>query len=189
MSDSGQTKRRSNVRLREFSKSLPMSLLTARESVMQRFRSSLRLFNITEQQWRVLRALSSVHEIEMTALAKATFLLPPSLSRIVKDLDERKLVLRRFDEEDARRSLLSLSPDGHRLIEAVAPYSEAIYSEITTAFGDDKLKLLQGLLRELQTTVEALGPVSYEGAQVEIGAEHRNGERARGRPRKVDARE
>lgn len=184
MSEAERPKRRSNVRLREFSKSLPMSLLTARESVMQRFRSSLRLFNITEQQWRVLRALSSVHEIEVTALAKATFLLPPSLSRIVKDLDDRGLIRRRFDESDGRRSLLSLSPDGQTLIEAVAPYSEAIYAQITEAFGDEKLKLLQGLLRELQTTVEALDPVADRGADLGEAVESLIGDRVRGRPRK-----
>ena len=95
------------VRLRSFSNSLPMSLLKARESVMQRFRSSLRLFNITEQQWRVLRALSSVESIEVTVLAKATFLLAPSLSRILKDLEERHLVIKTPVAKDLRRSLVS----------------------------------------------------------------------------------
>src|SRR5690606_32140188 len=105
------------VRMREFSKSLPMSLLRAREAVMQRFRASLRMFNITEQQWRILRALSSVKETEVTVLANATFLLPPSLSRILKDLEERKLVLRRIDPDDLRRNLVSISPSGLALIE------------------------------------------------------------------------
>lgn len=68
------------VRLREFSRSLPMALLRAREAVMRHFRPSLRAFDVTEQQWRVLRALSAIPEIEVTELANATFLLAPSLS-------------------------------------------------------------------------------------------------------------
>lgn len=54
-----------------------MGLLLARESVMNRFRPALHMFNITEQQWRVLRALRSSDEMEAAALAKATYLLPP----------------------------------------------------------------------------------------------------------------
>src|SRR6478609_9362101 len=82
------------VRIRHFSRSLPMSLLRARESVMRHFRASLRRFGITEQQWRVLRALTSGERFEVTELAEATFLLPSSLSRILKDLDERGLIQR-----------------------------------------------------------------------------------------------
>src|SRR5690554_3220037 len=94
---SGDIKSGTRVRLREFSKSLPMSLLRAREAVMQHFRASLRQYDITEQQWRVLRALTSVYEIEMSELAKATFLLAPSLSRILQDLEARGLIKRRSD--------------------------------------------------------------------------------------------
>lgn len=171
--------------MREFSKSLPMSLLRARESVMQRFRSSLRHFNITEQQWRILRALTSISEIEVTALAHATFLLPPSLSRILKDLEERGLVSRRADASDMRRNLVSITPSGLALMEMVAPHQEAIYSEITTAFGAEKMQNLQSLLKDLEATLAELSPVM-------ISAEDYGDDSAltrsppRGRPRKND---
>lgn len=138
------------VHLRHFSKSLPMSLLRAREAVMRRFRPSLRHFGLTEQQWRVLRALSSVVRIEVTDLARATFLLGPSLSRILQDLDSRGLILREASQSDLRRGLVSISPAGQTLIGTVTPKSEEIYGEITARFGADKLATLQGLLRELE---------------------------------------
>ena len=71
------------VPMREFSRSLPMSLLRAREAVMRHFRPSLRDHGLTEQQWRILRALTSVDAIEVTELARVAFLLGPSLSRIL----------------------------------------------------------------------------------------------------------
>lgn len=142
------------VRLRDFSKSLPMSLLRAREAVMRHFRSSLRHFGITEQQWRILRALTTVESIEITALAEVTFLLPPSLSRILKDLDERGLILRRSSDTDMRRGLVSISPQGLELIEQAGAYSEVIYREITGRLGADRLALLQTLLRELEASLE-----------------------------------
>ena len=50
------------VPMRDFSRSLPMSLLRAREAVMRHFRPSLRDHGLTEQQWRILRALASVDD-------------------------------------------------------------------------------------------------------------------------------
>ncbi|MDF1776311.1 MAG: homoprotocatechuate degradation operon regulator HpaR [Rhizobiaceae bacterium] len=173
------------VRLRSFSNSLPMSLLKARESVMQRFRSSLRLFNITEQQWRVLRALSSVESIEVTVLAKATFLLAPSLSRILKDLEERHLVIKTPVPSDLRRSLVSVTPDGLKLIDAVAPHSERIYSEITQAFGEEKMKLLQDLLKELETDINNLPAIVHDAADRQMPEfSQTTAGLPRGRPRK-----
>ncbi|MFH1797004.1 MAG: homoprotocatechuate degradation operon regulator HpaR [Pseudomonadota bacterium] len=138
------------VRLREFSRSLPMSLLKAREAVMAHFRRSLQHFGITEQQWRVLRALTSIETIEVTALAKATFLLPPSLSRILKDLEVRGLIHRRTPREDMRRGLISISERGRALIDQAGIHSEAIYVEITSRFGKERLTKLQETLRELE---------------------------------------
>jgi hypothetical protein len=77
------------VPMREFSRSLPMSLLRAREAVMRQFRPSLRRHDLTEQQWRILRALAAIEAIEVTELARTAFLLGPSLSRILRDLEAR----------------------------------------------------------------------------------------------------
>jgi homoprotocatechuate degradation regulator HpaR len=138
------------VPMREFSRSLPMSLLRAREAVMRQFRPSLRDHGLTEQQWRILRALASVDTIEVTELAHVAFLLGPSLSRILRDLEARHLIERRVAKADQRRGLVSISAKGVRLIETVAPTSEAIYAAITRRYGARKLRELQDMLHELE---------------------------------------
>jgi len=139
--------------MREFSRSLPMSLLRAREAVMRQFRPSLRNHGLTEQQWRILRALTAVETIEVTELAHVAFLLGPSLSRILRDLEARQLIERRTAEADLRRGVVSISPKGLKLIEAVAPNSEAIYAEITRRFGARKLAELQDMLGVLERSL------------------------------------
>src|SRR3954471_21282363 len=96
------------VPMRDFSRSLPMSLLRAREAVMRHFRPSLRRHGLTEQQWRILRALAAVEPIEITELARTAFLLGPSLSRILRDLEGRQLIERRLAKADLRRSVVSI---------------------------------------------------------------------------------
>jgi homoprotocatechuate degradation regulator HpaR len=144
------------VPMREFSRSLPMSLLRAREAVMRHFRASLRNYDLTEQQWRILRALASVETIEVTELARVAFLLGPSLSRILRDLEARRLIERRVAKGDLRRGVLSISDKGIKLIEAVAPSSEAIYAEITRRYGARKLAELQDMLHALESSLSEL---------------------------------
>src|SRR5215471_755849 len=138
------------VPMRDFSRSLPMSLLRAREAVMRQFRPSLRNHGLTEQQWRILRALTAVEAIEVTELARIAFLLGPSLSRILRDLEARQLIERKTAEADQRRAVVSISPKGLKLIEAVAPTSEAIYAAITKRFGARRLAELQEMLTALE---------------------------------------
>lgn len=127
---------------------------------MRQFRLSLRLHSITEQQWRVLRALTEGEQIEILALADVTFLLPPSLSRILRDLEKRKLIVRRASPDDLRRGLVSISPRGVALIEKVGAQSEAIYGEITQRFGAEKLRALHDLLARLEEVLTK--PVGVE---------------------------
>jgi homoprotocatechuate degradation regulator HpaR len=145
--------------MREFSRSLPMSLLRAREAVMRQFRPSLRQHGLTEQQWRILRALAAIDTIEVTELARVAFLLGPSLSRILRDLEARHLIERRTDKADLRRTVVSISDKGLKLMEVVAPSSEAIYTEITKRYGARKLFELQAMLGALEASLAGLGTV------------------------------
>jgi homoprotocatechuate degradation regulator HpaR len=153
------------VPMREFSRSLPMSLLRAREAVMRHFRPSLRRHGLTEQQWRILRALASIDAIEVTELARVAFLLGPSLSRILRDLEASRLIERKVAKADLRRSVVSISAKGLRLIEAVAPSSEAIYAAMTKHYGARKLAELQNMLHALERSLSDLGVIDEENAQ------------------------
>ncbi|QWG21927.1 homoprotocatechuate degradation operon regulator HpaR [Bradyrhizobium sediminis] len=155
------------VPMRDFSRSLPMSLLRAREAVMRQFRPSLRHHGLTEQQWRILRALAAVETIEVTELARTAFLLGPSLSRILRDLEARHLIEREAAKSDLRRAVVSISAKGLRLIEAVAPSSEAIYAAITRRYGARKLAELQDMLGVLESSLS--GMEVADGGSAEAG--------------------
>jgi homoprotocatechuate degradation regulator HpaR len=126
---------------------------------MRRFRPGLRNHGVTEQQWRVLRALAHSGPLSITELANATCLLPPSLSRILPDLEARTLIRRKQADADLRRSVISLEPKGLRLIATHAPYSEEIYDGIEAHFGAARLAQLFELLRELESSLAEKGSV------------------------------
>ena len=132
-----------------------MALLNAREATMQHFRPSLASHDLTEQQWRVLRALGAHDEpVDAGTIVSETALLAPSLTRILANLSDRKLIDRQSDSDDQRRALISLSKKGAALVATVAPESEATYAEIEKRFGTNRLQALLDELGELATTLE-----------------------------------
>ncbi|MEM9040043.1 MAG: homoprotocatechuate degradation operon regulator HpaR [Actinomycetota bacterium] len=139
--------------LRAFDRSLPMALLRAREAVMSRFRPILAEHGVTEQQWRVLRALSSAGDpLSVGDLSEQTFLLGPSLSRMLSSLEDRSLIERSSAADDARRAVIRIAPAGRDLVSAIGPESEATYRHIADALGDDALESLYDLLERTAAT-------------------------------------
>ncbi len=136
-------------RLREFSRSLPMLLLRSHQAVMAEFRPLLREHGITEQQWRVLRALTTGDAIRISQLAALTLISGPSLTRILKTLEQRGLVRRGAEAHDQRAARISIAPQGLRLIEEVAPHSERRYRAIARRIGEAQMEDLYRALTEL----------------------------------------
>ncbi|MGH1505394.1 MAG: homoprotocatechuate degradation operon regulator HpaR [Acidimicrobiales bacterium] len=148
--------------LREFERSLPMALMRARESVMRYFRPSLDDHELTEQQWRVLRALNgSDQALSVGELAGRTNLLGPSLSRMLVGLDERGLVRRQPGADDARRAEVSITDAGVTLVATIAPTSEARYRQIEAELGNADLEHLYRLLEKVASLE---GPVDIADA-------------------------
>lgn len=154
MRDQPTSRRGDESARKPYPHSLPAVLMRARETVMARVRPVLRAFDATEPQWRVLRTLSSVDEVEVTQLADMVFLLPSSLSRILRDLGDRGLINRRTSETDLRRGLVSISAKGMDLIEAAEPHAAKVNAEIEALFGTERMARLRALLTELE---ESLG--------------------------------
>ena len=132
--------------IRAFSRSLPMALMRAREAVMDNFRPLLQQHQVTEQQWRVLRALQDKAAMSASELSQHTLISLPSLSRILKGLAARRLISRHSNSNDQRRISIQLLPEGKQVLMAAGPESERIYREIALKFGESNLDQLYRLL-------------------------------------------
>jgi homoprotocatechuate degradation regulator HpaR len=130
-------------------RSLPIALLRAREAVMAQFRPVLATQDVTEQQWRVIRVLAEASALDATELAERACILAPSLTRILRTLEERGVISRNRDQIDGRRLLLSLTPKGFDIINAVSPSSKRVYADLETRYGRERLDHLLDLLGEL----------------------------------------
>ena len=154
MKNSGKNLLGEKESLRNFSRSLPMVLLRARETVMERFRPNLRAHNLTDQQWRILRALFDQGKKDLGELSNMCCILKPSITRIIRSMEERSLLKRSTDNYDQRRTIVSITTIGRDLISVVGPNSEAIYQDIASALGTNELEDLYSKLDTLMSRLK-----------------------------------
>ena len=140
--------------LRKFEDALPIALLRTRETVMARFRPHLAQYGVTEQQWRVIRAVQQQPSIDATELSRRCCILMPSLSRMLKNLEKDGLVKRQKVEGDLRRQTIALTPRGADLFAQMAPKSEAIYAQIEAEFGKQEIGDLIVKLKDLRRLLD-----------------------------------
>ena len=141
--------------MRAFSRSLPMALMRARESVMAEFRPILAAHEVTEQQWRVLRALVDAPDgLGVGELAERAVLMGPSVSRILVALERRGLIRRSPVDHDGRRAIVTATPAGLDLYELISPASEAVYRRVEERFGAADLDRLHALLERLTIALD-----------------------------------
>lgn len=136
--------------IRATSRSLPIALLRARETVMGPLREMLAQSGISEQKWRVLRVLNEKGPSEHSAIAADACLLLPSLTRMLSTLETEGLVTRAQDSTDRRKTLVTITQAGQELIFTHLERTNAIFSQLELQFGRDRLDQLLDLLEDLQ---------------------------------------
>lgn len=135
--------------MREIDRSLPLALLHAREASLRPFRKELDKIGLTVQQWRVIRVLAEGEGRSASELSQLCVLMPPSLSRILKNLTERGLI-ERAATTDARKHQSRITPAGLEKYSEMAGQADEIYATLESNFGTDKMELLLDLLSELR---------------------------------------
>ncbi len=139
-----------------FEQSLAAVMLGAKEAVIAPMRPKLREYNITEPQWRVMRVINDRGATDATGLAEVGLLHAPSVTRILKELEQRNLVVREADANDRRRILVALSPEGHRVVRTVSRHVVHIMREYAERFGEERLDRLVAELRALSATIKGV---------------------------------
>ena len=130
-------------------RNLPLLLLQARERVFGHFRPILNDNGITEQQWRIVRALLESGPLEPREIGALCHISSPSLAGVLARMDYLGLVSRERLPNDQRRVKVTLTSKSRQLAARMAPRIEATYRELEGKMGGDFAKRLYALLDEL----------------------------------------
>lgn len=130
-------------------RNLPQLMLQAREALMAQFRPILNENGVTEQQWRIVRALLMHGALEPRQLCDLCQISSPSIVGVLQRMEEAGLVERQRMVEDQRRVIVSLTGRSRTLGRRMIPDIEKRYSEVEQVIGADTLKTAYGVLDEI----------------------------------------
>lgn len=130
-------------------RNLPLLLLQARESVISRFRPILNAHGLTEQQWRIVRALLDIGPLEPRQIGEVCRISSPSLAGVLARMDDLGLVQRERLAHDQRRVMVALTDHSRALAAQMAPQIEAAYQAIEAHIGADFIGRFYDTLDEL----------------------------------------
>src|ERR1700709_1245223 len=101
-------------------RNLPMLRLRAREKMMVRFRPVITAHGLTEQQWRVIRALNESGPMEPRQISDICTISSPSMAGVLARMESMGLITKERFAEDQRRVLVSLTPQSVKLVRVIS---------------------------------------------------------------------
>ncbi len=137
---------------------LPDLLSRVEREVTRRVAAVLAAEGCTIDEWRVLSLLARTGGRPMTAIAQATLLLPPTLTKRVDRMVADGLVYRRVGVDDRRRVLVLLAPRGRVAHDRLAPLVSQELTRIADQAPGVDLDALTGLLGDLLGALEQEPP-------------------------------
>ncbi len=144
-------------------RNLPLMLLQARERVIARFRPLLNANGVTEQQWRIVRALLETGPLEPREIVVVCGISSPSLAGVLGRMEELDLVARERLDHDQRRVRVSLTPRSRALVRRMVPLVEQAYQALEADIGPTLVAELYRTLDRLSTRLDAASAVPVDG--------------------------
>jgi DNA-binding MarR family transcriptional regulator len=135
---------------------LPYLLNRAGQRIAASFGEEVRPLGVTVQMWRVLAALRERDGRRMGDLSETTSIEVSTLTRLVDNMEQKGLVARRRDGDDARVVLLHATPAGRRLTQRILPIAERYETVALAGFNAAEAEVLKAALRRLYANMDEL---------------------------------
>ena len=133
----------------KFLDSLPMILSRSLDRIMPVYRTLFQEHAITDQQWRVMRALWEQKHLTSRQIAEITLLPSPSLVGILDRLEKKGFVGRLRSIEDRRLVYIVPTQSGRELQELMLPKIEQIHDSFTQKVTPEEWGELNRILEKL----------------------------------------
>jgi homoprotocatechuate degradation regulator HpaR len=137
--------------MKDFERSLPMMLYRTLDAVMPNFRRIYAQFDLTEQQWRVVRMLWEQDKQSLQKLSQTTLISSPSLVGVIDRLARDGLVERMRSTGDRRVVNICLTGAGRALEDQVTPRVNEAYAKLEQVLSVEEWRNLYHVLDTLVT--------------------------------------
>ncbi len=106
-------------------------------------------FGLTIPEWRVIAIVGRFPGLSAVEVAARTMLDKVAVSRAVTKLIKAGRIDREFADADRRRSILTLSEEGRKVHDEVAPLALEMEADILHGLSDDQIESLNIVIERL----------------------------------------
>lgn len=110
--------------------------------------------NINQNQLWILLVLCQEQNISQERIASLLRVNGATVTRELENLEKRNLIMRKTDENDRRRKLVSLYNKGFEMLESVQDVDWETESKLLNYFSIEELYILKFLLKKIIITIE-----------------------------------
>jgi DNA-binding MarR family transcriptional regulator len=124
-------------------------ICTVARKVHQHLTDKFKTYDITPEQWVVLKKLSEQNNISQRELSYRVDKDPNNIKALVDKLENKSLVKRMVNANDKRAFLLCITEKGKKLIEELTPLDEKMIVDLGYGLNNDEINQLKLLLLKI----------------------------------------
>lgn len=125
---------------------IPYLLHQAHRGIYNIFNTELQNRDLQLSEWRILSVLMSRKSLRMSELATATGIEPPTLARLIGNMEARRWVVRKNSETDRRAINVRITPNGFDIANSIVPFAQEVNQRATNGLTNDETEFLRRLL-------------------------------------------
>ncbi|WP_406688094.1 MarR family winged helix-turn-helix transcriptional regulator [Rossellomorea vietnamensis] len=114
----------------------------------------LKDFDVTPEQWTVLKRLAEKDGISQKQLAMRSEKDQPTLTRILDILERKKLIYKEKNSEDRRSFLIFITEKGVTAKDELSPFIENLYEDtILKGISEEELEVYKSVLSQINANM------------------------------------
>ena len=119
-------------------------------------------FKLAVPDWRLLACLGEYGKLNAKDIAELTLMDKSKVSRAVKQLEDKALLLRETDPQDNRAAYLSLTEAGHAQYQSISPKALAWEEELLSVLDTNEYRNLMRIIEKLDNQVIKMAAQHHE---------------------------
>jgi DNA-binding MarR family transcriptional regulator len=128
---------------------------------LSRERATRRARRLTGLDWTysalmILEGVKDNATLRMSQLAASVGTTPPTVTKLVKDLEERGLLTRTPDDQDGRASILSLTEEGRKVAESIRRARLHELTQVLEDWSPEDIERLDQLFERLRADMRRM---------------------------------
>jgi len=166
----------------DLSRYLPYLLNRAGVRIALAFSDEIRRFGITLPMWRVLAQLWHDEFQRQNDISERTTIEPATLSRLLKSIEAKGLIVRTRSSSNAREVGVALTRKGRALTKRIIPLAARYEALAVGSIPPEKIDLVKDVLVQIYQNIATYHDV-LRGRPVQAAVAPRNGSRAKPKAR------